>query len=143
MVQFNQLGAPSNTPYETTVKNYGGSDIASGVVVSLDTSNIQGPNGTPPGVALPASGAVPVFGVTLGVIAAGKTGRVRCSGFTVATAGAALNTVGVTVMATSAGKVIAWTTTNVPCGHTVSQATADTESVLVMFHSGAPATSSS
>lgn len=74
--QYTELGI-----LDIPVINSSGADIAEGVGVLFDTTNVLAV-GTPPGIVAPtASGGVAAtFGATVGAIANGKTGSVRVLG---------------------------------------------------------------
>lgn len=78
-----EMGSFPVTGGDVTVWNYGVTDIPSGSAVLWDTTNTPVPLGqTVPGVALAtAAGAVtPVAGITVEIIHAGSSGRLRKAG---------------------------------------------------------------
>ena len=117
MAQVNQLGAIHLL--DISVHNYGGSDLAEGVAVILDTSN-PGTATTMPGVTLPASDAK-AFGILPAKIPAGKDGYCRVYGVAVGTATGTLH-VGDYVMTDSAGGVKAQTAGLYTLGMALSEA---------------------
>jgi hypothetical protein len=77
---YNQFSAAAVSGGDLTFKNNGGTDIAAGLGVLIDSSNDRG-------ILLPTAsgGVVGTIGVTLDAIPAGKTGRVRVYGTAVCT----------------------------------------------------------
>ena len=127
MAQVNQLAA--TYLLDVPVHNYGGSDLAEGSAVILDTSNTGGAN-TAVGVTLPASDAK-VIGILPSTIPAGKSGVVRVQGIANAIAGGTLH-VGDVVMGNSAGKVVAQTAGLQQIGYCWSEAV-NNDRVLVLI----------
>lgn len=111
--------AQGNFPVvDLTFKNYGGSDIAAGLAVLADTSHP--PSGdVPGGVVLPtASGGVAgTIGITVEIIKAGGTGRVRVLGGYPCTANGTI-TYGDIVQASDTSAKLGWAKT---CGAATRQ----------------------
>jgi hypothetical protein len=119
MAQINQLGGIAVAGGDIPVKNYGGSDIAAGLVVKYDTSNPGGTN-LPRGVVITSNDTL-AMGVTVTVIPAGKTGLVRTLGQAIGTASATIH-VGQVLMSDSAGKVLPQTAAKTQIGIATSEA---------------------
>jgi hypothetical protein len=116
--------------------NYGGTDIAAGQVVAIDTSNVVGDGThTLPGIVLPTTGGNPTLslGITMEVAKANAAFpcRVRTEGVAVCTAQGAI-TAGATVdaSATTAGMAAAHTAGKASLGFARSTA-ADGDPVMV------------
>ncbi len=76
---------------DLAVYNYTGSDIASGIAVSVDTTNVLGNAGVNGiGVIVPAASGNAVIGVTQETIKAGSYGRLRPLGVAATTANGAI-----------------------------------------------------
>lgn len=137
--QINQLGS---TPIlKQTVKNYGVTDIPAGRAVMQDVANPPGGSGANPvGVILTTGGTVEVFGFSTTTIPAGKFGEVMLMGKAVVTCSAAIAQ-GAPLMVDAAGKVLTWTTTNVPVGRAHSVTSATGEDCLVLIHPAGVVTS--
>jgi Uncharacterized conserved protein (DUF2190) len=110
-------------------KNYGGSAIAAGLAVKLDTGTV--PSGTNPAGVVVTTSSVGAIGVTMESIPAGKMGRVRCYGVAPATAGGTI-AVGDYVMAANTGVVVTQTAGLFGLGYALSGA-ASTETVRVLL----------
>lgn len=140
-INFQGAGAPSHSDF--TFKNYSAStDIAANVAVKMDTTNVL--NGTDnatwgtvdtPGV-IPVTGdGQLVVGVTMEIIKAGQTGRVRTAGIAPMLADGAI-TAGVAVMASSTalkvGFAKAQTAALAQIGYSLNTTANDSEPVLVL-----------
>jgi hypothetical protein len=119
MAQINQLGGIAVNGGDIPVKNYGGSDIAAGLVVKYDTTNPGGTN-LPRGVVITSDDTL-AMGITVTVIPAGKMGLVRTLGQGIATASATIH-VGQVLMSDAAGKVLPQTVTKYQIGIAASEA---------------------
>jgi len=127
MAQVNQLAA--TYLLDVPVHNYGGSDLAEGVAVILDTTNTGGAN-TAPGVMLPASSAKSI-GFLPSAIPAGKSGVMRVYGIASGIASATVH-VGDVLMVDTAGKVLPQTAGLHQIGIAFSEAVAN-DRVLVLI----------
>lgn len=131
MAVINEMsGTSTSNGMDLPFKNYGVSDIAAGLAVKLDTSNV-GDTNTPQGVILTASDAGAI-GFALTVLKAGGIGMVRCGGTAVAVAKASFNP-GVVLMTNSEGKVLTQTSGLCQIGYAMTKPTADGDSCVVLI----------
>lgn len=136
-IHFQMGGTPSYTDFP--FHNYGGSDIAAGSAVAVDSTNVvDGASKDGVGCMLPASAGDPVVGVTLETIKAGARGTVRCFGpIAQMTAGTGGTTAGSYVEANTDGTAIPYVTNHAALGIALTTSAA-TESCLVLLV-GSPA----
>jgi hypothetical protein len=129
MAVFNQLSGINNG-MDIPVKNYGGSDIAMGSALKIDTGNVPDTNKAI-GVVVTTSD-VGCIGFAVATIKAGGHGLMRSGGVAVGIAGAAI-TVGVPVMAAASGKVVTQTAALCQIGYALSKADVDTDAIQVLI----------
>lgn len=144
MSTINVQLATTPLPSDLPCYNYGGSDIPANTVVCLDGTNTITNSvstlATGLGVVLPTTGGNPSvgFGVTMEVIKAGQTGRVRTAGVALVTGDGAI-TAGtvVDVSVTTAGRVKAHTAGKYSFALALSTS-ADGEQLLINVLGAAP-----
>jgi hypothetical protein len=137
-----QLPNSGNGPNDLPFINMTGTDIAAGLVVGLDGSNVFGPTNVLDGIAVALAGAdgALVIGVTLetlkagsGAGVAGTAGRIRTVGqITVCTASGAVTAGTVVMVEANTGKVKTQTSAKAQIGYALTTG-ASGDQVYVML----------
>lgn len=138
MADYNQIASIPNPYTDLPAKNYSGSTIAAALAVIVDTSNVVSPtssSNTLPGIAVPGSAGVPIFGVTVTDIAAGANGLIRTGGAAWIKCEGSI-TAGTLVQASTTSSKVGWakalTSAKAQIGMALSSST-DGELILVLL----------